>query len=197
MLAKIENTTRSFINLFRNQNALATLNDINQVVDDINFMRNFTDVRILVTQTGTTNPSFRMLSSGISATKCYGDCNVNNGDDCCSDKIKRNNDYSITFLRTGVGVYTLDIRSKSNITYPEGLMGTTFLIGPPSTLGNRVTVVFNPLITDPDRLQYTVRTYNDAGVLSDDRLSNLLFNLCIYGKPPRSRQVNLSLTVRF
>lgn len=195
MLTKLINSGRSFASLLSGRfgnNALATLNDVNQVVDDINFIRNFTDVRILFTQTGTNNPILRIISSGVASSKCSGDCDTGNPDqDCCSKSMdlaqKKNNDNSISALRTGVGVYRLRIQALDKETYPTGLIGATFIIGAPSVLGNRVTVTFNPLVTDPNLLEYTVRTYNDIGTLSDGILSNTLINVSVYRNPDRSR----------
>jgi hypothetical protein len=83
MLSKITNAGRTFASLISGRfgnNALATLNDINQVVDDINFINNFTDARILFTQTGTLNPTFRIISSGVSSSRCSKECDSGGGD---------------------------------------------------------------------------------------------------------------------
>jgi hypothetical protein len=195
MLSKITNAGRTFASLISGRfgnNALATLNDINQVVDDINFINNFTDARILFTQTGTLNPTFRIISSGVSSSRCSKECDSGGGDVCCDEvgsKHLKNTDWTFSMLRTATGVFTLRLTALNEDSYPEGLLGATFIIGATSTLGNRVTVTFNPLVTASNILEYTVRTYNDAGTLSDDRLSNTLFNISIYAKPPRSRQV--------
>lgn len=196
MLSKIINSGRNFASLISGRfgnNAIATLNDVNQVVDDINFINNFKDVRILFTQTGTNDPLLRRITSGTSSVKCSGNCNAA-GTDCCEGTDKKDLENGYSALRTAIGVYTFRITALDKDSYPEGLLGATFIIGASSTLGNRVTVTFNPLITEPNILEYTIRTYNAAGALADDRLSNTLIAVSVY---PRIRSANLSLTPRF
>lgn len=154
----------------KGDNALATLKDVNYVIDAINNLFPYRMYDFAVTQTGTADPVMTKLSSG--ATECPGNCSS----DCklcdctanCTNE--RAGNFSAVMARTGVGVYTLTI--GGDFLGGADIVDAGIFFRPFPVVSTRVTV------TKTSATVYTIRTFENT--TPTDALLNTVVALKVY-----------------
>lgn len=172
IIVSTRNIARKFSFLAPNQgdNALATLKDVNHVINSINNMIPYRSYDISLTQTGILDPAVTKMAVG--AAECPKNCQaICTACDCqgtCQDESSTS--FAASFARTGLGVYTITF-TGSVITNPIKNVG--FFFTPFAVAGHKVLV---------DRLStnvFQLSTFNGAAP-EDAIFNNTVIAMRIY-----------------
>lgn len=146
-------------------NALATLKDVNYVIDCINNLFPYRMYDFGITQTGTDNPVLTKLASGASEcpNSCTSDCVL------CDCRTSCNNEkagaFSAAVTRTGVGTYRLVV--SGDFLGGATIQNVGLFFRPFPTVTTRVTV------TKISSTTYEIGTYTNT-VAADGLLDTVV-----------------------
>lgn len=172
--------TPSFFN-FRRQtgdNKLATLNQVNQVINTMNQLVNYRpyDIQFTGSTSGVPLLAKSVMLAGECNRNCSAICSACHCAPACNDE--NTAAFDAIMEKTGVGTYTLTLTYAPGAGYdnikgvgifPSALPEPTHAIG--------ISEVLPPT---PGHRIFTVKT-TDAGVLADSIIDNVILQLRIYG----------------
>lgn len=180
MITQILTSTRNLLSSFsfngaaRGNNALVTVKDLQNVIQQINNQLYFRPIDFMLTHNNQANPTFKLLMAG--ATDCLGSCNCA-GDCGCAGTIASPSCVKEAFpiinpspTRIAVGVYHLTLAAN----HPDLVnRGIGVWVASLANVAHRITVskIQNNVIT--------ISTYN-AGVLDDTILDQTVFAMKLY-----------------
>lgn len=173
----------SFTRPLQGDNALATIKDVNSVVNAVNNMFGYRTVDIAFTQSGQSDPNVKMESEGD--PDCI-DCDLppwTPGDVVCGCSGKRSVSTAFTAVnRTGPGVYELIINPTCpaivNMTANGSTIGS-FVEALPSM--NAFVTVNKSQLAQNKLIINTFAFQNNAWVASDNILNKTVIQFRIYG----------------
>jgi hypothetical protein len=171
-LSLIVATKRRLFSALLGDNKLATLNDVNSVVNGINNMFPYRMYDFLITQSGTTAPVVTKLAAG--AGECNGNCDCKNVEcDCVSPCGDERRPFIIdpTYVEAGTYDLTIDFDTEK---YPKGIKHIGFFFGALPSVENQVAAV---KISDN---VYRITTGDKTAALANGKLTDTPVMVKVY-----------------
>jgi hypothetical protein len=162
-------TRRNFLGTIFNAtngvNRPTSIFDVNTVINMVNDSTLYKRLDLSVTQMGAVDPMWVTLANSVGIELCENPCGFQNP--CCDGQSHAEDKTSASFLRTGPGIYTFIFTVVPGYSFlPIGIAATHFSFNPPKNYGEAIIVNQVALATQFS-VQYTIKTYNSAGVLAD------------------------------
>ncbi len=169
MINRVSVSTRNLLRKFgftypptQGDNALATIKDVNFVIDSINNMISYRSFDFSIDQAGAAAPVITRLAAG--ATECPNNCtSICSACDCKNCTNETAGAFNMAAARTGVGVYTLTF--SGSIFDGSTIQNVGLFFTPLEAVTSNITVVKTSATV------YTVRTYTGAvaadGIFND------------------------------
>lgn len=168
MINRISVSTRNILRKFgfnypptQGDNALATIKDVNYVIDSINNVAPYRSFDFSIDQTGTAAPVITRLAAG--AAECPSNCgSICSACDCTNCQNEKSGAFSMIAARSGVGVYTLTF--SGSIFDNATIQNVGLFFTPLEAVTSNITVIKSSATV------YTIRTF--AGAVATDGLLN-------------------------
>jgi len=165
----------NFIGPYQGDNQLATIGDVNRVVDSLNNLFPYRLHDVEITQSGTSAPTFRVLAQG--ASECTSNC-ASSGGVCACDCIsgctnEKSGYFSLSATYVSAGVYEVTF-ALDPIQYPRPIKNVGFFFGALPSVESKVAV------TKVSPTVYRIYTADKSATAANGLLTETVLAMKIY-----------------
>lgn len=182
-MENITNVRSKILSFFSNKEdvRLATISDVNHVIDKFNNVFPYRMFDIDLTQSGTDAPELRRLASG--AAECTHVCSAGTSTSCACDCIKgcsnEGSRFASSLVYIGVGIYDLTITLDPKY-FPRPIKNVGFFLGSHSEDAKLSFIQQRLEVGSPNIVKYRISVKDSSDVLANDVLNNTIIAMKIY-----------------